>query len=101
SSNEIGGVKLQVLESDSLMAKSILNDSNYEGLKNESEFINNDIVTNDLVDTRVCPNCGSTDVFKEKISAAVFARGVLFLGFPFLFMSKCYHCFNCTRDFEL
>jgi DNA-directed RNA polymerase subunit RPC12/RpoP len=98
-SNAVGGVKLQVMESDEAIAKMILNDTNYAAQENETESsYDNNFKKNDLV---ACTNCGSTDVFKEKISATDFITGVLSLGFLFLIRSKRYHCFNCNTTFRI
>jgi len=47
-----------------------------------------------------CPNCGSDEVSKPKLSGQAFAISVLLLGFPLPFISKTYHCFDCGQDFK-
>jgi uncharacterized Zn finger protein len=47
-----------------------------------------------------CPNCGSDEVSKLKLSGQAFAISVLLLGFPLPFVSKTYHCFDCGHDFK-
>lgn len=48
-----------------------------------------------------CPQCGSEEIFKQKISHKVFAISFLLLGFPLPFISRTYHCFECNIDFKL
>ena len=47
-----------------------------------------------------CPNCGSDEVIKSKLSMQAFAISVLLLGFPLPFIRKTYHCFDCGHDFK-
>lgn len=47
-----------------------------------------------------CPNCGSEEVSKPRLSQVAFAISFLLLGFPLPFMSKKYHCFDCGHDFK-
>lgn len=99
-SNAIGGIKLQVKQSDIQRANEILNSGAYikevklQPSKNISEIDDN---STDIK----CTNCGSIDVLKNKISGPVFAISILLLGFPLPFMSKVYHCFNCGENFKL
>ena len=48
-----------------------------------------------------CPYCGSEEVSKPRLSERAFAIGILCIGFPFLFMSKTVHCFDCGKDFKI
>jgi len=48
-----------------------------------------------------CPNCGSHDISKPRLSERAFAISILLLGFPLPFMSKTCHCFNCGQNFKL
>ncbi len=48
-----------------------------------------------------CPQCGSYEIFRNKISPKVFAISVLLLGFPLPFIGRSYHCFDCNSDFKL
>lgn len=47
-----------------------------------------------------CPFCGSYETSKMRHSAQAMAISILFLGFPILFFSKIYHCFDCGNDFK-
>ena len=97
-SNAIGGVKLQVKESDIPRAIEILKvggyikDDNAQPSKNKMKFAN--------ATSMECPNCGSGEILKNKISKKAFAISILFLGFPLPFISKTYHCFDCGQNFK-
>jgi len=98
-SNAIGGVKLQVKESEWLRASVILKNGGYIKDENLVPSKNQDELY-DATSGLKCTNCGSEDVMKNKISGRVFAISVLLLGFPIPFISKMYHCFNCGIDFK-
>lgn len=103
-SNAIGGVKLQVKESDVERALDIMKASGYLSQDSaESKEAYTVVETTGSEDPRTgirCPRCGSDEVSKPKLSQAAFAIGVLLLGFPLPFMSKTCHCFNCGHDFK-
>jgi hypothetical protein len=97
-SNALGGVKLQVKESDYDKALAILN---------ENVILEEETVSESAIETRVsisgktmCPKCGSFEVSKPKFSPEVIALSLLFIGFPFPWMSKTIHCFDCGGDFK-
>jgi DNA-directed RNA polymerase subunit RPC12/RpoP len=48
-----------------------------------------------------CPSCGSNEIVKRRYSSQAIAVSILFLGFPLIFFSKTYHCFNCGNDFKI
>ncbi len=47
-----------------------------------------------------CPQCGSDEISKPRVSQRAFAISLLLLGFPLPFLSKIYHCYNCGFDFK-
>lgn len=47
-----------------------------------------------------CPNCGSLEVSRPKLSRESMAVTILFFGFPLPFLSKKSHCFDCEIDFK-
>ncbi len=98
-SNAIGGIKLQVKESDLQRATELLKAGGYIK-KNESQPSENINQLDDSTSGIKCTKCGSVDVLKKKISGPVFAISLLLLGFPLPFMSKMYHCFDCGEDFK-
>lgn len=100
-SNAIGGIKLQVRESDKDIATEILKgEDNYEEEVNQS-FQQNSLLKSKNKNTVVCPTCNSSEeVSKPQFSGRAFAISFLLLGFPIPFLSRTYHCFNCGIDFK-
>ncbi|HEY0029110.1 MAG TPA: DUF2007 domain-containing protein [Bacteroidia bacterium] len=92
-SNAIGGVKLQVRESDLERAEAII-----------QEGINNVVTAHADKEKKgseiICPSCGSSEVSQPRLTAQAFAISVLLLGFPLPFMSRECHCFDCGHDFK-
>ena len=102
-SNAIGGVKLQVRESDVERAMKILeeNDSFDEEKLSESVIeTKNSVSDSSSSMDKVCPYCSSTEISKPRYSAQAFAVSILLLGFPLPFISKEHHCFDCGKDFK-
>lgn len=85
-SQAVGGVKLQVFESDAALANQILDEVKpVEELDDEKD---------------ACPKCGNHDIYYDrearKIGRAVFSLISFFLlGLPWLFRSKTYRCRIC------
>ena len=98
-SNAIGGVQLQVKESDFQRATQILKDGGYikDGKVPPAEKFFEPESDSSIIK---CSNCGSTDVMKNKLSGRMFALSFLLLGFPLPFISRTFHCFNCGEDFK-
>ena len=94
-SNAIGGIKLQVLENQVEQALELLNN-----LNPSTNTTSTSTETSNASDI-ICPNCGSNDTLKNKISPKVFAISLLLLGFPLPLAKRTYHCFNCSTDFKL
>lgn len=100
-SNALGGVKLQVRESDVKEAMKILNETADENISGEEDFedeeqeqiqpINKNIIS--------CPQCNSENVSETVRPNWVFAISIFLLGFPLIFIRKRYHCFNCGNEF--
>jgi DNA-directed RNA polymerase subunit RPC12/RpoP len=98
-SNAIGGIKLQVRESDYSKAVEILEQDVSDCLESGEPIEIDDANIED--DTAIkCPHCGSKEVLKAKLSPKAFVISVLLLGFPIPFMSKTYHCFGCGKEFK-
>lgn len=93
-SNALGGVKLQVKESDYDKAIAILN---------EDVIVQEETTSESSIDVSgkiTCPNCGSFEVSKPRLSPGIIVLSILLIGFPFPWMSKTIHCFDCGRDFK-
>jgi len=103
-SNAIGGVKLQVIESDLERAIEILKETGYikeEDLQPDKEkiphFVRNDNPSNVGV---ACPICGSDDVIQSKKAGWLFLLTSLLFMYPAPFFNKTYYCFNCKHEFK-
>jgi hypothetical protein len=96
-SNAIGGIKLQVRPDDAEQAIALLK-AQAENKPEEEEL--HTLSSFSEMQTTCCPNCGSYDVSKPKLSPQSVAISVLLLGFPLPFLSKTSHCFNCGTDFK-
>jgi hypothetical protein len=95
-SNAIGGVKLQVKESDKDRALEILKEGGF--ILPEPEWSGLPVMPETSLN--ICPACGSDELSKPRLSGAAFAISILLLGFPLPFFSKTRHCFNCGLDFK-
>ena len=107
-SNAIGGVKLQVRESDLNRAVEILTETRYikdEDLQSSDEFP----CLNDYSDGQpkandgvkiLCPICGSEEVVQSKKAGWFFLVTSLLLGCPTPFLQKKYYCFDCKQEFK-
>jgi Zn finger protein HypA/HybF involved in hydrogenase expression len=108
-SNAIGGVKLQVLESDLNQAVEILKETGYikeKKLQNFdepsqiNEHSNNQHRTEKGV-AIICPICGSEEVVKTKKTGWLFLLTSLLFMCPTPFLQRKYYCFNCKQEFKL
>jgi DNA-directed RNA polymerase subunit RPC12/RpoP len=108
-SNAIGGVKLQVMESDLNQAIEILKETGYIKDKNiqssnESPCLNDypkeQQKSNDGMEI-FCPICGSGEVVKTKKGSWLFLVTSLLFFYPTPFLQKKYYCFDCKQEFKL
>ena len=103
-SNAVGGIKLQVRESDLERTVEILKEAGY--LKNEkSQTPENQTEISDAQiksgEPIKCPSCHSENVSEVKQPGYTFLISFLLLGFPFPFFKKKYHCFDCGHEFKI
>ncbi|MDR2621822.1 MAG: DUF2007 domain-containing protein [Dysgonamonadaceae bacterium] len=107
-SNAIGGVKLQVKESDLNQAIEILKETGYIKDKdlqqsNESPRLNDysegQQKSNDGVKI-FCPICGSEEVIQSKYAGWLFLVTSLLFAYPTPFFQKTYYCFDCKQEFK-
>ena len=107
-SNAIGGVKLQVPESELNQAIEILKETGY--IKNENlqsskelprlnEYSEEQQKSNDGVKI-FCPNCGSDEVVQSKKGSWLFLVTSLLFFYPTPFFQKKYYCFDCKQEFK-
>lgn len=107
-SNAVGGVKIQVLESDVMKANKIVQDY-FANTNNaaapeipEEEYMQvSNKPSGREADVVICPVCGSDDVYRDKAPRPVTLIAILLLGIPLLIPpGKKYHCFNCGHNFK-
>lgn len=98
-SNAVGGVKLFVEKDKVDEALLILKEGGYiqENLPENREKI--EVFSYEYKDT--CPYCGGTNTIRKKIPGYTFALSILLLGFPFPFLKKIYHCYDCSREWKI
>lgn len=90
-SNAVGGVKLQVKESDVKRALEILHQKpiSVDFMTGEAEKEDEGIF---------CPKCGSSEVYYEKFSRRLVFASWLLLGIPFPFFKKKWICKQCGYE---
>jgi Zn finger protein HypA/HybF involved in hydrogenase expression len=107
-SNAIGGVKLQVRESDLNQTLEILKETGYiqgkdvqpseeysplDDYSDERQKINDEVKI-------FCPNCGSEEVTQTRKAGWVFLVTSLLFTYPAPFFQKRYYCFDCKQEFK-
>jgi hypothetical protein len=107
-SNAIGGVKLQVLESDLNRAIEILKETGYikdndlqfpDELPHIGTHTNKQQATENGVEV-ICPVCRSEEVVITKKPGWLFLLTSLFFMCPTPFLRKKFYCFNCKHEFK-
>ena len=107
-SNAIGGIKLQVRESDAQRAMKILHEGGFIQDDNEKSSLKTKIETKTF-DGSTCPYCGSNEVvrkkdFTGKIPASASFFATVFIGMmsaqPIAFFRRIHHCMDCGKDFK-
>jgi hypothetical protein len=108
-SNAIGGVKLQVRESDLNQALEILKETGYiqagEAQPSGEPSRMNDSCgerqkTNDEKEI-LCPVCGSEEVAPFRKAGWLSLITLPLFTYPAPFLQKRYYCFNCRQKFKL
>lgn len=97
-SNAVGGVKLYVEEARADEALQLLKDGGY--IQDRTSEIPK-IEKFDKQFASACPYCRSEDVCSEKVAGLSFVVSILLLGFPLLFSSRQYFCFDCFRKWKI
>jgi hypothetical protein len=88
----VGGVRLQVKESDVEAALRILDIERGK----VSNCVNNDTQITD----EKCPNCSSSDIQYETFSLRRVFISILLLGFPLLFFKRHWKCRKCDYEWN-
>ena len=104
-SNAIGGVKLQVLESDFNQTVEILKETGYvkdtiEEPLQINEYSNNQHGT-EKGGEMICPICGSEEVVKTKKAGWLFLLTSLLFMCPTPLLQRKYYCLTCKQEFKL
>ncbi|MDR1416292.1 MAG: DUF2007 domain-containing protein [Prevotellaceae bacterium] len=108
-SNAIGGVKLQVRESDLHHAIEILKEAGYikdkdlqpsKDAPRLNEYSGNQENTKSKAKT-ACPICGSEETIKDKKAGWLFLLSSLLFMFPTPLLQKRYYCFDCKQEFKV
>ena len=107
-SNAIGGVKLQVPESELNKAIEILKETgtindedlqSLEELPTLSEY--SEVQQKSNGEMKIfCPNCGSDEVVQSKKGGWLFLVTSLLFFYPTPFFQKKYYCFDCKQEFK-
>ncbi len=90
-SQAIGGVKLLVAIQDVERARTILGLNEFALLK--------DTFDEEIAPQRVCPSCGSIEVFQKRSILSGIAFLVLFFV-PVATWTHKYHCVNCDHEWK-
>jgi hypothetical protein len=97
-SNALGGVKLQVRESDIGRATEALKQAGYLDEEPDKTIT----IRNETGRITECPACESEEIsLVRKPSGPLFGLSLAFLGFPLTTFSNVYHCWNCGRDIKV
>ncbi len=94
-SQAVGGVKLQVRESDAQRALEIL-----KGSPTLTENAENHEAENTDQENVRCPRCDSTDVHYEKFSRRLAFLSWLVLRFPLPFLKREWKCKKCGYQWK-
>lgn len=97
----LGGIKLHLFEHDIPLAEKLL-EENTEIVPDSGLTATDDEKNPETVE---CPYCSSTNVrygeaVRNKFSPVTLLISLLLSVYPFA-TRKCWHCFNCGRDFRI
>ena len=93
-SNAVGGVKLLVHERDKDSAVRILDDA--ASAVHPADLGDDESHTS----SAGCPNCGSHNIYRERIKRKLIFVSVLLLGIPFPFLSRQMVCDGCNYKWK-
>jgi hypothetical protein len=85
-SNALGGVELQVDETDLDRAQEIL--LGLEGAKHS-------VAEEDKAGEITCPVCGALQSYRKTYSVLIFVLCILCLGIPFFYLGRKHICYSC------
>lgn len=106
-SNAVGGVKLQVRESDLDDARRVVA-AEYARRRDPQAVDWSEVDPSwtfdgeaEPADAVCCPRCGSTEVFYEKFSRPLIFLSILLLGVPIPFLSRRWTCRRCELRWKM
>jgi DNA-directed RNA polymerase subunit RPC12/RpoP len=105
-SNAIGGIRLQVRESDAQRAAEILKEGGFINEEGKKNALEKETTEEKPFNGSTCPYCGSDEIVKRKEIAgksSILASMLLLSivgSIPFLFYRRKYHCMDCGQDFK-
>jgi hypothetical protein len=101
-SGAVGGVQLQVGESDLIQAFEILKEKEQPLIDEETECrqAEDRQTMREKIDP-ICPLCGSDEVVKTKNGGWVsLLASLLLFMLPIIFLKRKYYCFDCKQEFK-
>jgi len=100
-SNAIGGVKLDVKESDGANAISILKAGGYIEESTPDYDKNIEIIESyTATDKSICPFCQSDNIAKKKVVNPIMVLLYFLLGAFFPIFKRHYICFDCQKEWK-
>ena len=91
-SDAVGGVKLQVAESDAEEALRLL--------RGNPDMAGVGFASGDPIDAEVCQRCGSEEVALDKTPRRLIVLSWMLLGFPLPFIKRRWRCEACGHRWK-
>jgi hypothetical protein len=102
-SNAIGGVKIQVKESDYEKARLLLQKGGYlktDDDKTDTEDSIEVVTYDETTNKKMCPFCQSANIGKKKEPNSLSVFVYFILGVLFPIFRKAYKCFDCGKEWK-
>lgn len=101
--NAVGGIKLQVHEERVAEAQEALerrgDGGSSDALADPDDGDSDGVIRYASIDV-TCPECGSTNVHRQRWTARSVFLAILLLGFPLPFISRKWECEACGHEWE-
>ena len=101
--NAVGGIKLQVPVTESVLARQLLARKNAPAPADPDPAPSGELSAEDAAggpDTETCPACGSENVTHGRFSRRVAFASILLLGLPLPFLARGYRCDDCGHAWK-
>lgn len=100
-SNAVGGVKVNIKETDYPRGIELLKAGGYlSDEETESDVVPEIILKNSNTNTKICPFCSSENIGKKKNLNALTFFVYLILGVFFPIFRSSYKCFDCEKEWK-